>query len=202
MALIKCPECGREISDQAESCPGCGYVINKKNSRNSGSKKNVILAMIATAVVITIVFAVGSRVGNRSYRRSSSSHTYSSGKSYSYGSADSAKSNYSYSSSSTAKNDDSAIFKNLDIKDFSCKKSTHSGRMQCTVTNNNSYTVTGYFYVNFYDASGSLLYSHLMPLPDVASGENVACSTLIPKDDYPDDYSKVGFSQAALTSVD
>lgn len=24
MALIKCPECGREISDRAEECPGCG----------------------------------------------------------------------------------------------------------------------------------------------------------------------------------
>ena len=24
MALIKCPECGREISDKAESCPHCG----------------------------------------------------------------------------------------------------------------------------------------------------------------------------------
>lgn len=23
MALIKCPECGREISDKAEACPGC-----------------------------------------------------------------------------------------------------------------------------------------------------------------------------------
>lgn len=27
MALIKCPECGREISDKAVSCPGCGYPI-------------------------------------------------------------------------------------------------------------------------------------------------------------------------------
>ena len=28
MALIKCPECGREnVSDSAESCPGCGYGI-------------------------------------------------------------------------------------------------------------------------------------------------------------------------------
>lgn len=25
MSLIKCPECGREISDKAVSCPGCGY---------------------------------------------------------------------------------------------------------------------------------------------------------------------------------
>ena len=30
MALIKCPECHREISDQAESCPHCGYPIQKK----------------------------------------------------------------------------------------------------------------------------------------------------------------------------
>ena len=28
MALIKCPECGREnVSDSAEMCPGCGYGI-------------------------------------------------------------------------------------------------------------------------------------------------------------------------------
>lgn len=27
MALIKCPECGREISDKAVSCPGCGCPI-------------------------------------------------------------------------------------------------------------------------------------------------------------------------------
>ncbi len=31
MALINCPECGREISDQAESCPHCGYPINRNN---------------------------------------------------------------------------------------------------------------------------------------------------------------------------
>jgi hypothetical protein len=28
MALIKCPECGREISDKAISCPGCGCPIS------------------------------------------------------------------------------------------------------------------------------------------------------------------------------
>ncbi len=30
MALIKCPECGKEISDKASSCPGCGYKIKKR----------------------------------------------------------------------------------------------------------------------------------------------------------------------------
>lgn len=29
MALIKCPECGKEISDKAESCPNCGYPVPK-----------------------------------------------------------------------------------------------------------------------------------------------------------------------------
>lgn len=28
MALIKCPECEREVSDKAVSCPHCGYPIN------------------------------------------------------------------------------------------------------------------------------------------------------------------------------
>jgi len=29
MALLKCPECGKEISDKAENCPHCGYVLVK-----------------------------------------------------------------------------------------------------------------------------------------------------------------------------
>ena len=28
MALIKCSECGKEISDKATSCPNCGCPIN------------------------------------------------------------------------------------------------------------------------------------------------------------------------------
>lgn len=30
MALIKCRECGHEISDQAKMCPSCGYGQEKK----------------------------------------------------------------------------------------------------------------------------------------------------------------------------
>ena len=29
LALIKCPECGREVSDKALSCPNCGYPITQ-----------------------------------------------------------------------------------------------------------------------------------------------------------------------------
>lgn len=28
MALISCPECGKEISDKAVACPHCGNPIN------------------------------------------------------------------------------------------------------------------------------------------------------------------------------
>lgn len=32
MALIKCPECGKEISDLAKQCPNCGFPIKSNNS--------------------------------------------------------------------------------------------------------------------------------------------------------------------------
>lgn len=32
MALIECKECKAEISDQAESCPHCGYIEKKESS--------------------------------------------------------------------------------------------------------------------------------------------------------------------------
>ncbi len=33
MALINCPECGKEISDQATSCPNCGTPIKKGETK-------------------------------------------------------------------------------------------------------------------------------------------------------------------------
>lgn len=30
MALVRCPECGKQISDKAESCPNCGMSILSK----------------------------------------------------------------------------------------------------------------------------------------------------------------------------
>ena len=34
MSLIKCPECGNDISDQAASCPRCGYPIQPDSGVN------------------------------------------------------------------------------------------------------------------------------------------------------------------------
>lgn len=33
MALIKCPECGKMISDKAHACPNCGYPLQKRARR-------------------------------------------------------------------------------------------------------------------------------------------------------------------------
>lgn len=46
MALIKCPECGREISDQVKKCPNCGYPIKKGLSAGKG------LAILAGCIIV------------------------------------------------------------------------------------------------------------------------------------------------------
>ena len=32
MALIKCPECGKDVSTAAEACPHCGYPLKDKTA--------------------------------------------------------------------------------------------------------------------------------------------------------------------------
>lgn len=54
MALIKCPECGKEISDKAQLCINCGYPIGNVSKNNetysliligySGDKKSIAKA--------------------------------------------------------------------------------------------------------------------------------------------------------------
>ena len=54
MALINCPECGKEISDQAVACPNCGLPINA--SKNIRSKQSIIpREKMAPLVLILIV---------------------------------------------------------------------------------------------------------------------------------------------------
>lgn len=188
MALIECPECKKKISDAAIKCPGCGYPIHNSTSQENSfltekNIKRIIIGIVCVAVIAIVMIVRGNSDDGRSSNREYTS-SYSGG----------------YSSSS--KTDASSIFNNLEIDDFSCSLKSHWGDMSCQVTNNNSFTVNGYFRVNFYDSSGNLLYNQLMSLPDVSPGETVVCSTMIPKDEYPHDYSRVGFSQAALVESD
>lgn len=34
MALVNCPECNKEISDKASSCPNCGFPLEKEVNKN------------------------------------------------------------------------------------------------------------------------------------------------------------------------
>lgn len=53
MSLIKCKECGKEISDKAENCPHCGYPINKN------AKNKTPFWLIIAAVIGAILAAIG-----------------------------------------------------------------------------------------------------------------------------------------------
>lgn len=52
MALIKCPECGKEMSDQALTCPNCGFELRKSEPVNWTA---VFVVLIVIAVIVWIL---------------------------------------------------------------------------------------------------------------------------------------------------
>ncbi len=40
MALIKCPDCGREVSDRADKCPSCACPLNQDIPASSETVKS------------------------------------------------------------------------------------------------------------------------------------------------------------------
>lgn len=77
MALIKCPECGKEVSDKAGKCPNCGYPISelngeevhkvvtepqkkvKENKNNMGEKRKPNRKIIISVLCIVFVIILG-----------------------------------------------------------------------------------------------------------------------------------------------
>ena len=59
MALVNCPECGKEISDKAKSCPNCAYPIQAVTVEATAKKwKGIKLTGgILVPVGLVIVFA-------------------------------------------------------------------------------------------------------------------------------------------------
>ncbi len=57
MALINCPECGKEISDQAQSCINCGYVLHKETTiANDNGKKKMFSAHLLNIIAFCVPF--------------------------------------------------------------------------------------------------------------------------------------------------
>jgi hypothetical protein len=49
MALIRCPECQREVSDKAYACPSCGHPMREAGWREAGPPRGTSEAGSATA---------------------------------------------------------------------------------------------------------------------------------------------------------
>lgn len=60
MALIKCPECGKEISDKASVCPNCGTPIADKKVKVHFHRKKAFVGSANTGTVIVDGATVGS----------------------------------------------------------------------------------------------------------------------------------------------
>ena len=63
MALINCPECGKQISDQAGACPNCGCPIGESDLKatkkvNPKRKKAIILISCSVAVLLVAIAVV------------------------------------------------------------------------------------------------------------------------------------------------
>lgn len=54
MALIKCNECSRDISDTAKACPHCGYANKAKNDKAAMEQTMKEFAAVAVASVLTV----------------------------------------------------------------------------------------------------------------------------------------------------
>ena len=64
MALVNCPECGKDVSDKAITCPNCGNPFNNVakipnvETQNNTSKKKIIQVGVIIAVIIAIIIGI------------------------------------------------------------------------------------------------------------------------------------------------
>lgn len=86
MALIKCPECNKEISDKAAACPNCGAPVVMSEVKKfeaiaieSKNKKKKIIGIITLALTILIVIFL-IYISNIEYPDNVSGKVYNNGK--------------------------------------------------------------------------------------------------------------------------
>ena len=56
MALVKCPECGKEVSDKATTCPNCAYPFENNNQVVNELKRQSEYEMICQKKKVFKVF--------------------------------------------------------------------------------------------------------------------------------------------------
>lgn len=72
MALIKCPECGKEVSDKAKQCPHCGMALVKVNI--------ILMLVIILSIIATIMVGILGYIcyNNQKYNNNGIENTLSS----------------------------------------------------------------------------------------------------------------------------
>lgn len=85
MALIKCPECGKDVSSSAASCPNCGHPISQAQPKETVVEKTTVVkekkkgsclsGILVFVVIIVIILVVASKDSDSSKSSSSSSST-------------------------------------------------------------------------------------------------------------------------------
>lgn len=61
--LIKCPTCGKQVSNNAATCPNCGEIINSKMTKNAGAINlkdpvHLIGVIISILVILAVVSGI------------------------------------------------------------------------------------------------------------------------------------------------
>lgn len=64
MALINCPECGKEISSDAKSCPHCGKPVkNGVETAGCGKAVWIIMGLLLIGIGFALLFSGGFSIG-------------------------------------------------------------------------------------------------------------------------------------------
>lgn len=156
MALIKCPECGKEISDKSEKCIHCGY----KHKEKICDTALLIKGIIGIAFVLLVVYVVYTLNNND---KTDDEYDYS----YIYDNYD-YDSDYGNSYSDYSSKDDFS-FSNWSIKDGNINDTVY-----VEITNNTNQklkgSATAYIYKNGQIVESSAV---LFPNDGIDSGDTV-----------------------------
>lgn len=55
MALLKCYECGNDVSSEAKSCPKCGAKVKSPKKPSSTSFGNIIIGVVVGVVLVGLI---------------------------------------------------------------------------------------------------------------------------------------------------
>ena len=60
MALIKCKDCGYDVSTEAKTCPNCGApTTQKRKTESATSVARIILMVLAIFSIVPVIMYIG-----------------------------------------------------------------------------------------------------------------------------------------------